>query len=523
MTVSERMATFEKRITELEQENKRLHNTIEYLTRKLFGKSSEKTAVLSLGQVSLFEEEESFFDEAESKANPEVGEPDLSKEADNYRKKRFKGQRKELLKDLEHVKKVYRLAEEDRTCDTCGDGLAPVGEEFVRSELEFIQAQVRVIDYYRETMECRTCRKNDNPYMEKSPIPDPVILHSMASPSTIAWVMHQKFVNAIPLYRQEKEWQMLGVSLSRATMSNWILAAARDWLIPLVDLLHQQILQENYLHVDETTVSVMQEEGRKNTTDSYMWVYSTGQYAKHSIRIFEYQPGRGGSYPRKFLKGFEGYLHTDAYAGYNKVPKITRCLCWAHVRRKFVNILPKDTKAPEAAMASQGIAFCNQLFAIEKSLQNDSIDERKEKRLKQEIPILEAFWAWADSLRRQVPPKSVIGEALNYAQNQKDGLMNYLKDGHCSISNNLAENSIRPFTIGRKNWLFSGSPKGAAASAAVYSLIETAKANGLNPYSYLEFLLQDLPGLPFRQYPEILEDYLPWNSQIQTRCKKNKT
>ncbi|MCC5468762.1 IS66 family transposase, partial [Pelosinus baikalensis] len=170
----------------------------------------------------------------------------------------------------------------------------------------------------------------------KSPIPDPVILHSMASPSTIAWVMHQKFVNAIPLYRQEKEWQMLGVSLSRATMSNWILAAARDWLIPLVDLLHQQILQENYLHVDETTVSVMQEEGRKNTTDSYMWVYSTGQYAKHSIRIFEYQPGRGGSYPKRFLKGFEGYLHTDAYAGYNRVPKITRCLCWAHVRRKFV-------------------------------------------------------------------------------------------------------------------------------------------------------------------------------------------
>jgi transposase len=174
-------------------------------------------------------------------------------------------------------------------------------------------------------------------------------------------------------------------------------------------------------------------------------------------------------------------------------------------------------------MASQGIAICNQLFAIEKSLQNDSIDERKEKRLKQELPVLEAFWSWADSLQRQVPPKSAIAEALNYAQNQKAGLMNYLKDGHCAISNNLAENSIRPFTIGRKNWLFNGSPKGAAASAAVYSLIETAKANGLNPYSYLAFLLQDLPGLPFRQYPEILEDYLPWNSQIQTRCKKNKT
>ncbi len=312
MTISEQIATFEKRITELEQENKRLHDTVANLTRKLFGKSSEKTATLSLGQVSL-------FDEVESQADPKLEEPDLKKEADNYRKKRFKGQRKENLKDLEHIKRVYRLAKDDRLCETCGDELVPVGEEFVRSELEFIPAQVRVIDYYRETLECRTCRKNDKPYMEKSTVPDPVILHSMASASTIAWVMHQKFVNAIPLHRQEKEWQMLGAHISRATMANWILVAARDWLTPLVELLHKKMLQEYNLHVGETTVLVMREEGRKNTTDSYMWVYSTGQYAKQPIRIFEYQPGRGGGYPKRFLKGFEGYLHTDAYTGYNKV------------------------------------------------------------------------------------------------------------------------------------------------------------------------------------------------------------
>ncbi len=174
-------------------------------------------------------------------------------------------------------------------------------------------------------------------------------------------------------------------------------------------------------------------------------------------------------------------------------------------------------------MVSQGIVFCNQLFEIEKALQECSVDERKDKRLEREIPVLEAFWSWVDSLQQQVPPKSAIGEALSYAQNHKEGLMNYLKDGHCSISNNLAENSIRPFTIGRKNWLFSGSPKGVAASAAVYSLIETAKVNGLNPYSYISFIIQDLPGLPFRQYPEILEDYLPWNQQIQSRCKQSKT
>lgn len=512
MHVSEQMATLENRISELEQENKRLHETVAYLTRKLFGKSSEKTSALSLGQ-------ESLFDEAEVEADPKVPEPDLKEEANKYQSKRFKGQRKELLKDLPRTKRLCQLVDEDRVCETCEDELVLVGEEFVRTELEFIPAQVRVIDYYRETFECRTCRKNDEPYMEKSPVPDPVILHSMASPSTVAWVMHQKFVNAIPLYRQEKEWKTLGVALSRATMANWILASSRDWLTPLVNLLHQKMLQEEHLHADETTVQVLKEEGRRNSADSYMWVYSTGQYSKHPIRIFEYQPGRSGQYPQKFLKGFKGYLHTDAYAGYKKVPEITRCFCWSHLRRHFVDALPKDTKSPEATIPSQGIEFCNKLFEIEKSLQDLSGEERKLKRLEQEKPVLEAFWSWVESAKRQALPKSKTSEALTYAQNQKEGLMNYLKDGNCSISNNLAENCIRPFTIGRKNWLFSGSPKGAAASATVYSIIETAKANGLNPFKYLKFIFQDLPGVQFGQHPEFLEDYLPWDPRIQEICK----
>lgn len=512
MNVAEQMATFENRISELVQENKRLHDTIEYLTRKLFGRSTEKTSALSLGQISL-------FDEAETEADPKVPEPDLNEEVQKYQNKRFKGQRKELLKDIPHVKRLCTLVDEDLLCETCETILVSIGEEFVRTELEFIPAQLRAIDYYRETFECRTCRKNGEPYIEKSALPDPVIQHSMASPSTVAWVMHQKYVNALPLYRQEKEWQMLGVNLSRATMANWILASSRDWLTPLVNLLHQKMLKEQYLHADESTIQVLQEEGRKNTTTSYMWVYSTGEYCKTPIRIFEYQPGRSGSYPKKFLKGFNGYLHTDAYAGYKKVPEITRCFCWSHLRRYFVDSLPQDIKNPEATIPSQGIGFCNKLFKIEKTLQHLSSEERKVKRLEQEKPVLEAFWAWVDSVKQHILPKSKISQALTYAQNQKDGLMNYLKDGNCSISNNLAENSIRPFTIGRKNWLFSGSPKGAVASANVYSIIETAKANGLNPYKYLKFIFQDLPGVRFGQYPEFLEDYLPWNPIIQEKCK----
>jgi transposase len=511
MSAEDRMISLENRIAELEQENKRLHETVEYLTRKLFGRSSEKTSALSLGQVSL-------FDEAEIEADPKAPEPDL-KEVQGYVRKRFKGQRMELLKDLPHDKRLCTLVEADRFCEKCETPLVSVGEEFIRTEIEFIPAKIRVIDYYRETFECRTCRKNGDPYIEKSPMPYPVIQHSMASPSTVAWVMHQKFVNALPLYRQEKEWQTLGVNLSRATMANWILAASRDWLTPLVDLMHQRLIKEKYLHADETTVQVMNEEGRKNTSDSYMWVYSSGEYCKYPIRVFEYQPGRSGKYPQEFLKGFNGFLHTDAYSGYRKVHEIKRCLCWSHVRRNFVDALPKDVRSPDATIPSQGISFCNKLFEIEKSLGNLSAEERRSERLKQERHVLDEFWAWINLNKGRILPKSKLSEALNYALNQKDDLLTYLEDGNCSISNNLSENSIRPFTIGRKNWLFSGSPKGAEASATVYSIIETAKANGLNPYKYLYYIFSELPGVQFCQHPEFLEDYLPWNPNVQENCK----
>jgi transposase len=511
MTVFEKADTPEKRIAELEWENGQLKAQVDLLTKKLFGRSTEKTSSLSKGQVSL-------FDEAEIQADPLAPEPGL-KEFQSYIRKKFKGQRMELLKDIPRTKRLCTLVENDRFCESCNTTLVSVGEELVRTEVEFIPAKVRVIDYYRETFECRTCRKKGNPYMEKSPMPDPVIQHSMASPSTVAWVMHQKFVNALPLYRQEKEWKTMGVNLSRATMANWMIAASRDWLRPLVDLMHRKLLLETHLHSDETTIQVMNEEGRKNTTDSFMWVYSSAEHSKYPIRIFEYQPGRHGKYPKEFLKGFKGYLHTDAYSGYEKVPEITRCLCWAHLRRKFVDSLPKDIKAPEASLPSQGIEYCNKLFEIEKNLKYLTSEERKEERLKQAKPVSDAFWAWVDSVRGKVLPKSKLSDALNYAVNHKEEFLNYLKDGDCSLSNNLAENSIRPFTLGRKNWLFSGSPRGATASATVYTIIETAKANGLNPYKYLQYIFAELPGVQFGQYPEFLEDYLPWSPEVQENCK----
>jgi len=512
METQKLVKNLENTISDLKAENKRLQETVDFLTKKIYGRSSEKTSSLK--------DQMSIFDEAEVEADPEAPEPDIE-QARKYMVKRYPGKRAELLKDLPRKKRFLSLNEEDRICIECGDDLVSVGEEFVRTEIEFIPAKVQVIDYYMETFECRTCRKNGYPYMEKAPIPDSVIQHSMASPSTVAWIMHQKFVNAIPLYRQEKEWKSLGVQLGRSTMANWLIISSRDWLIPLVDLMHKKLLTESHLHIDETTVQVLKEENRKNTTKSYMWIYGTGKSSPIPIRIFDYQPGRSGKYPREFLKGFEGYIHTDAYSGYNKVPGVTRCLCWAHLRRKFVDAIPKDIKDPNSAIASKGIEFCNHLFEIEEKIEDMNLkpDEIKAKRLELEKPVLDAFWSWVDSMlssrNRRILPKGKLSTALNYAMNNREGFMNYLLDGTCVISNNLAENSIRPFTIGRKNWLFSGSPRGAKTSAAIYSLIETAKAIGLSTYKYLNHIHTELPGLA----PEFIEEYLPWDEHIQKICK----
>lgn len=305
----------------------------------------------------------------------------------------------------------------EQICDNCGSTMVKVGEEFVRTEVQFIPAKLKVIDHYRETYECRSCRKNGTPYMEKAPVPYPPVLHSLASASTITWLIHQKFELSIPLYRQEKEWEALGLRLSRATMSNWLLVVYRDWLVHIVHRLKLELLKQRYLHIDETHVQVLKE------------------------------PGRSGKYPEAFLREYEGYIHTDAYSGYNAVSGVKRCLCYTHLRRAFVDALPPDQK--------------------------------KKERLIREKPLLEAFWSWAEKSAIGELPKSKLSKAFHYALNNREGFWNYLEDGNCSISNSLAENCIRPFVIGRKNWLFSGSPKGAEASAGIYTLFYltlTAKA-----------------------------------------------
>lgn len=474
-----------------------------YLKRKLFGIKSEK--------MSYPKDQLSLFDEVENECEPELLE-DISY---TRTKKKQKGTLDVKLDQLKHVKKVYDIDEKERICDECGFKLSYVGEEFVRHEVVYEPAKLYVKDIYRKTYECRNCRKNGKGIMFKAGTPKPVIPHSFTSPSVLSQVIVDKYVNHVPLYRQESEWQRLGLELSRTTMANWIIIAAKEYFIPLVDKMHELMIQESYIHCDETPVQVLNEPGKKASTQSYMWVYSSIKESKRPIKIFEYKPDRKAANPQKFLKGFNGTIITDGYYGYNHIEGITNAYCWAHARRKFYDALPVDMKKASGTLANIALEKIAKLFAIEKEIEVLSFDEKVKIRQEKSKPLVDDFFLWCRSNQDKVLTGSKTGKAIQYALNYETGLRTFLEDGHIPMTNSIDERTIRPFTVGRKNWLFSTSTKGAEASAAVFSLIETAKANKLDPYGYIEFILDYLPQQDIIEHPEKLEWFLPWSEEIK--------
>ena len=316
---------------------------------------------------------------------------------------------------------------------------------------------------------------------------------------------------------QEEDWKQLGVPLSRATLANWIIYCAGNYLRHVYDYFHRQLRMRKYLMADETRVQVLNEPERNPETDSWMWLFRSGEDGLPPILLYHYTETRAKFHAASFLQGFSGYLETDGYQGYNNLPDIKRCSCWAHVRRYFTDAIPKGKEYDYSLPAVQGVQFCSKLFDCERysKAKNHTAEQRKQFRLEKEKPILEAFWNWLDQQR---PNKGTrLAKAVNYAQNRKDTLMTYLEDGHCSLSNNLSENAIRPFTIGRKNWLFSASPKGATASAIVYTMVEVAKANDLNIYKYLTYLLSQRPN--DKMSDEQLEQLAPWSETAKANCQ----
>lgn len=498
-----------EQVNALTQQVTLLNEQLEYMKKKLFGTSSERRKPEDETQLS-------FFNEAELEANPEQKEPLIETEIAAHKRKP-KTKLDEKIKDLPVERIICELPASEQLCDLCGHELERMGQEVVRRELEFIPAKLKVLEYVSIHYNCPECKQTEEPFFAKASVTAPLMKHSIASPSSVAWVMYQKYANGLPLYRQEKDWKQYGIELSRATMANWVIYCAKNYLKPLYDYCHKRLLEREFLMADETRVQVLKENGRAAETDSFMWLYRSGEDGLAPIILFEYSMTRAGSTAADFLKNFSGYLSCDGYAGYNKIPEAKRCCCWAHVRRYFVDAIPKGKENDLGHPAVQGAQFCSKLFYYEEQFRKNNYtpEKKKELRLEKEMPILEAFWRW---LEVQNPIKnSRLDKAIQYAANRRPYLETYLEDGRCSLSNNLSENAIRPFTIGRKGWLFCDTPAGAEASAIVYSIVEMAKANNLNIYNYLNFLLRKRPS-EIMDDDQQLELISPWSDEAKAKC-----
>ena len=388
-----------------------------------------------------------------------------------------------------------------------------------------------------EKLICPACKEEDDTTIIKATVPTALMPHSPGSPDMVATVMYQKVFMDTPFYRQEKDWKEKGVPLSRGTMSNWFNANALTYLSPIAERLHQELVTREVIHVDEVPCQVLHEEGKTAISKSYIWVYLSGSDGKPPITLYDYRPGRSGDHPIEFLDGFTGMLHCDGYSAYGRIQDVVLVCCMAHCRRKFYEAIPverrkklklldinsdqninppeiNDINSSKILTAEKGIFFCNKLFFLEQQYKNLTATERKERRLEAEVPVWEEFWNWLEAINPTGGSK--LEKAVKYAMNHKEELMNYLLDGRCELSNNAAERKVKSYVMARKNFLFHGTVDGANASAIVFSLVETARANNLNVFQYLYTVLLYMPD--YKDEPAGIEMLLPWSDFIQENC-----
>ena len=494
-----------------DEEIERLRQIILNLQRTQFGQRSEKrTYVLDDGnqQLSLFDTPE----KSEEKSNPEPSqnpEKEICVSGHSRKKKRTL---EELCATLPVEERIVDLPDEEKA-NANGQALVCIGQEYIRTELVLERAKAKVVKHYRKVYADRQLEQETG-YSEvfKPVMPPPLLAHSYASASVVTDVLMKKYVDAMPLYRQEQMWKRMGVELKRGTMANWVIQVADLYLRPFWKRIRSELLTQSTIHADETVMQVHKEKDRPDTSESRMWVYSSAKRADIQLRCFEYRESRSGKWAKTFLEGFSGVLITDGYSGYNKVQGAERAGCWAHMRRKWLEAMPEGADA-KTCKAAEGYEFCNRLFELERQFEGLTAEERLIQRKEKSGPILEAYWTWLYTIPR---PTGKLKDAVTYAQNQKAHLSAFLEHGEIEISNNQVENAIRPFVVGRKGWLFADTPQGAEASAIIYSLMETAKANSLRLDDYLLHLLSIMPERAEQNKDFKMDDLLPWSEEMKS-------
>ena len=472
--------------------------------QRMFGASSEQLSA----QSRLFDEAEALAQtstEAQDVAPiaaevsapaPDVHKPDV---------KPGRGKRAPLTAGLPRVDVLHDVPEADRTC-ACGIPMVEIGED-ISEQLDIVPMQVRVLRHIRKRYGCAT--KQHAPVT--AALPAQALPKSNASADFLAMLLAVKFVDGMPLARFENVLERHDAPVPRQTLARWVIGSG-GVLQPLHNLMRDVLLDGSLIHMDETVVQVLKEPGKAPTSNSYMWVQTGGPPNKPVI-LYDYDSSRSAKVPTRLLEGYKGYLMTDGYGGYNEIartPGIERLACWAHVRRRFVDAVRVQSKG-KRGKADEAVSLIGKLYRIEREHKEAAPEDRHLARQRDSAPILAELHAWMLTNTPLVTPKSALGTALAYMGHLWPQLTRYTERGDLPIDNNRCENAIRPFVVGRKAWLFSDTPAGAHASAVIYSLVQTAKANGLEPYAWLRRVLRDLPAA---KTVEAVEALLPWNLRI---------
>lgn len=506
------LADMQTRLDEMTEE-------LKLLRKKLFGSSTEHMSnpYVNSDQLTIYP-----FLGIEPEKEPEPIEAEYIEIQSYTKSKKAKSTLKEQFSNIP-VKQVFidSLSDEDKLCPTCGTEMQPIGTEIIRREVIHVKPSMYMLEYVGTTYGCPVCKDTEDPqFVKDNKAPAALIKGSYTSPSLASWILYEKFAKSVPFYRLEKSLEELGAKVSRTTMANWAIQCNSLYFKHLTDYFHRELLKRKYLMMDETPIQVLHEPGRTPESKSYVWLMRSGNDGLPPIIYYRYAPTRFGDVALELTDGIQPgtYLMCDGFSGYNKLKDVRRCTCYAHIRRYFYEAIPAGHDRDITNPAVQGVMYCNTLFSYENKYaeRHYKPETIKKRRLKDEKPVIKAFLDWAD--KQVVTGNSKFAKALTYLKNRRNDLMTYLEDGHCSLSNNWSENSIRPVTVGRKNWLFSSSVDGAEASMNIYTIIEMAKLHGLNRQKYLEYILEHRPSAEMTD--EELSLLTPWNKDVQETCGK---